>query len=131
MKELLSSNKQLRQFGLVIGFGFPIIIGYLVPLISGHVFKSWTLFVALPTFILSFLRPSLLFYPYKLWMRVGEILGIINSHLILSLVFFLVLLPIAILIKVFGYDPLKIKKININSYRINKPNHKIDLRKIF
>ena len=52
MKELLSSNKQLRQFGLVIGFGFPIIIGYLVPLISGHVFKSWTLFVALPTFIL-------------------------------------------------------------------------------
>ena len=131
MKEVFTSNKQLREFGFVIGFGFPIIIGYLVPLISNHGFKSWTLFVALPTFILALLRPSLLFYPYKLWMRIGEILGIINSHLILGLVFFLVLQPISIVMRFFGYDPLKVKKTNISSYRTDKQNHKIDLKKIF
>ena len=123
MKQFFTTNKQLRDFGFVIGFGFPIIIGYLVPLIIGHTFKSWTLFIALPTLILALLRPSLLLYPYKIWMRIGEILGIINSHLILGLVFFLVLQPIAILMKFFNYDPLKLKKIKVNSYRVDKQNN--------
>ena len=39
------SNKQLKEFGILIGFGFPIFIGWLIPLISGHFFKIWTLYI--------------------------------------------------------------------------------------
>ena len=33
--------------------------------------------------------------------------------------------------KIFGYDPLKIKKLNVISYRVKKDNNKVDLTKIF
>ena len=38
------SKKQLRQFGLLMGFGFPIILGWIVPHLSGHDFRIWNLF---------------------------------------------------------------------------------------
>ena len=66
-------------------------------------------------------------------MKIGDILGFINSHVILGLVFFIVLLPISIFMKIFGYDPLKINKNNnkFKTYRIYNKEHKINFRKIF
>ena len=80
------SKKQLRQFGFLIGFGFPILIGWLIPVITGHLFRSWSLWVGCPALILGILKPSLLSYPYKGWMSLGLVLGWINSNLILGLV---------------------------------------------
>ena len=56
------------------------------------------------------MRPSILSYPYKLWMRLGYILGWVNSRIILGLVFLIVLQPIALIMRFLGHDPLKIKK---------------------
>ena len=125
------SKKQLRQFGFLIGFGFPIIIGWLIPVITGHLFRSWSLWVGCPALILGLLKPSLLFYPYKGWMTLGLALGWINSRIILGLVFLLVLQPIALIMKFAGHDPLKTKKNNAMSYREIKSNHKIDMRRVF
>jgi len=41
------SNKQLRDFGLLIGFGFPLIIGWFIPYVTGHEFRIWSLLVGL------------------------------------------------------------------------------------
>ena len=124
-------KKQLREFGLIIGLGFPILIGWIIPALLGHAFRIWTLWMAFPFLILGFLKPRLLFYPYKVWMALGLVLGWINSRIILGLVFFLVLQPIALIMKCVGYDPLKIKKINEISYREDKSNNKINLTKPF
>ena len=124
-------KKQLREFGLIIGFGFPILIGWIIPALLGYAFRIWTLWIALPFLILGFLKPRLLFYPYKGWMLLGLVLGWINSRIILGLVFFLVLQPIALIMKFVGYDPLKIKKSNEISYREDKSNYKINLKKPF
>ena len=124
-------KKQLREFGLIIGFGFPILIGWIIPALLGHAFRIWTLWIASPFLILGFLKPRLLFYPYKGWMALGLVLGWINSRIILGLVFFLVLQPIALIMKFVGYDPLKTKKRNEMSYRENKSNHKVNLAKPF
>jgi len=125
------SNKKLSEFGYVIGFGFPLIIGLIIPLLTGHSYKFWTLYISIISLIFAIFKPNLLFYPYCLWMKIGHILGWINSKLILSIVFLIVLLPIAIIMRTFGYDPLRSKKNNHTSYEEKKTNHEINLTKIF
>ena len=131
MKESSISKKQLREFGILIGLVFPIFIGFIIPVIGGHIFQSWTLCVGCPALIMGIAKPSLLFYPYKAWMTLGHALGWVNSRIILGLVFILVLQPIALVMKVFGYDPLRKKKCSAKSFRENKANHKINLTRIF
>ena len=125
------SKKQLREFGFLIGFGFPILIGWIIPAISGHFFRTWTLWIAIPSLIIGTLKPRLLFYPYKGWMALGLALGWINSRIILGLVYLIVLQPIALIMKIFGYDPLRKKIGTSDSYREIKESHKIDLTRIF
>ena len=130
MKETIS-KKKLREFGFLIGFGIPLIVGLFLPLIGGHGFRTWTLIVSFPVLFLGIIRPDSLFYPYKIWMKIGHILGWINSRIILGIVFIFVLQPIALIMKFFGYDPLRRKKKEHTSYRESKEGHKIDLKRIF
>ena len=125
------AKKQLREFGLLMGFSFPILIGWIIPVLGGHTFRIWTLWIAFPTLIIGIIQPGLLFYPYKGWMALGLALGWINSRIILGLVFFVVLQPIALIMKLVGYDPLKTKKRNQMSYRENKSNYRVNLTKPF
>ena len=124
-------KKQLREFGFLIGLGIPIFIGWIIPSIGGHVFKSWTLWVGIPSLLVGILKPDLLLYPYKGWMAIGHVLGWINSRIILGLVFLIVLQPIALIMRVFGYNPLREGKSKQKSYRENNAFHKIDLKRIF
>ena len=125
------SKKQLREFGLLIGFGFPVLIGWLLPLLSGYDFRAWTLFVGIPGLILGLTAPHLLQYPYRAWMALGHALGWVNSHAILGLIFILVLQPIAYIMRLNGYDPLRKKRKCCTTYRENKKNHYVDLTRIF
>ena len=111
------SIKILREFGFLISFTLPILIGWFLPAIGGHSFRVWTLWFSLPILILALIKPLMLFYPYKAWMKIGNILGWLNSHLILGLVFISVLMPISLFMKIIGYDPLRINKQNKKSYR--------------
>ena len=124
-------QKTLREFGFLIGFTFPFLIGWILPLVGGHTFRTWTIFISIPFLILAIIKPSQLLYPYKAWMKLGHILGWLNSRIILGLVFLIVLQPIALIMRVFGHDPLKTKKLDQKSYREIKNNQKINLKKIF
>ncbi len=124
-------KKTLRQFGFLICFAFPFLIGWFLPLLGGHPFRVWTLFISMPAGILGILRPGLLLYPYRAWMKLGHILGWVNSRIILGLVFFIVLQPIAFIMRILGHDPLRTKKFAQESYREIKTNHKVNLNKIF
>ena len=125
------SKKQLRDFGILIGIILPILIGWIIPQIFGHSFRSWTLWIGIPIFTIGIISPKLLYYPYKIWMGLGFALGFLNSRIILGLVFFLVLQPIALFMRLSGYDPLKTKKKKVISYRENKDSYKVDLTRIF
>jgi len=130
MKEIIS-KKQLREFGLLIGFGFPILIGWLLPSLFGHQFRTWTLWIGVPGLLIGFTSPRLLHYPYKGWMLLGQVLGWINSHIILGLVFIFVLQPIAYIMRLTGYDPLKTKRKAEKTYREVRKDKNIDLKRIF
>ena len=125
------SRKQLREFGILLGICLPFLLGFVIPFFTGHSLRLWTLWLGLSFLILGVIKPRLLLYPYKSWMYIGNCLGWINSRIILGIVFLLVLLPISLIMKLFGYDPLKIKKVNQNSYREKKMNYISDLTRIF
>ena len=125
------NKKELRNFSFLIGLGFPTIIGLIIPLIYGHEFREWTLWIGGSSIFLGILKPALLTYPYIAWMKIGHILGRINSPIILGLLFILVVQPIAIIMKIFKYDPLRKNFENKNSYREIRTNEKIDLTRIF
>ena len=118
MKEIIS-KKQLKEFSFVFGLGLPIVIGIIIPLISGHDLRTWTFWVGFITLIIGSLKPRFLLYPYKVWMWLGHVLGWLNSRIILGLVFLIVLQPIALIMKINGYDPLKKKKSNLLMDYIN------------
>ena len=130
MKEIIS-KKELREFGLLIGFGFPIMIGWLLPSLFGHQFRLWTLWIGVPGLLIGFTAPRLLHYPYKGWMLLGHVLGWINSHIILGVVFIFVLQPIAYIMRLTGYDPLKTKRKVGKTYREVRKDKNIDLKRIF
>ena len=130
MKETIS-KKQLREFGLLIGIGFPLLIGLVIPAIGGHEFRPWTLWIGLPGLCLSIVAPKLLIFPYKGWIAIGHALGWLNSHIILGLIFLIVLQPIAFSMRLFGYDPLKRRRYVQSSYRENRQSHRTDLNRIF
>ena len=124
-------KKTLREFGFLISFMFPFLIGWILPLIGGHAFRTWTLWLGIISLILAISKPRLLMYPYRAWMKLGHILGWVNSRIILGLVFLIVLQPIALIMRIFGHDPLRTKKFSQKSYRELKTNHKVNLKKIF
>lgn len=125
------SNRQLRDFGFLIGFGLPLIIGWLIPSVTGHAFRAWTLWISIPTLVIGLLSPRILQKPYQIWIQLGHLLGYVNSRIILGIVFLVVLQPIAFVMKAFGYDPLRSKKSNLVSFKERKEGSKVDLTRIF
>ena len=125
------TTKKLREFGYLIGIGMPLLVGTIIPLVGGHSVRIWTFIFGSIFILFGAIYPNILFYPYLAWMKLGLFLGWINSKLILGLIFFLVLQPIALIMKLFGYDPLRLKKSNKKSYKEYRKNISIDLKKIF
>ena len=125
------NKKQLIEFGILLGIGFPFFIGWLIPFFHGNDFKIWSLFIGLPFVLISFIKPSLLRIFYKKWIKLGNILGFLNSHVILGFIFFFVLLPISIFMKILGHDPLNKSFSAIKTYKVENKNYKTNLNKIF
>jgi len=96
---------QLRSFGLLMG-GVLGIIGIWPLVWRGDEVLVWALvssgLVALPAVV----WPAMLRPVYTLWMRVGAVLGWVNTRIILSLGFYFVFTPIAMMMRVLGKDPL-------------------------
>ncbi|MDK9723932.1 MAG: SxtJ family membrane protein [Sterolibacteriaceae bacterium MAG5] len=96
-----------RNFGFVIA-AFLAIIG-LWPLASGSGVRIWALLPAAAFLVLALLRPQALSGLNRLWMRLGVLLNRIVSPLALGAVFFLTVLPIGVLMRLGGKDPLRLR----------------------
>lgn len=125
------NKKELRNFGIVVGILFPLLIGFVLPYFVGHQFRYWTLIIGLPLIIIGLISPKNLKIFYQIWIKIGNFLAFINSKIILAIIFILVVQPIALIMKIVGYDPLKRKTNALLSYREVRKNDKIDLEKIF
>ena len=96
-----------RGFGLVF-FCFFLIVATL-PLLSGETPRLWALAVAFIFVVLALVRPVVLSPLNKLWFQFGLLLGKIVSPIVMSLVFFLTVLPTGIIMRLLGKDLLNRK----------------------
>ena len=100
----VSSN---RSFGLVFFVVF-LIIG-LWPLLDGGQFKIWSLFFSLFFLVLGLLNSKLLTPLNLLWTKFGILLGNVFAPIVMSFIFFLIVTPIGLLVRIMGRDLLRTK----------------------
>jgi len=96
-----------RTFGLVIA-GVCLVVA-LGPLRHGHAPRWWVLAVAGVFSLIALLRPVLLARLNRLWTRLGVLLGKVASPIALGVLFYGVITPVAIVIRLTGNDPLRLK----------------------
>ena len=107
-----------RSFGVVF-FVFFLAIGF-YPLINQKSISFWFIGISLIFLILGLLNSSLLTPLNKIWFKFGILLGKIISPLVMGVIFFIVVTPIGILMKIFRKDLLNLKFNNQKSYWIAK-----------
>lgn len=91
--------KDLKSFGLLMSWAFPLFIGIIAPWLIGLPPQWWTLWVSLFFISLALVAPTLLYWPHKVWMFVAGIIGFINTRLLLGATFYLIIFPIGVLLK--------------------------------
>tara|TARA_Y100000996_G_scaffold310788_1_gene247239 strand:- start:576 stop:962 length:387 start_codon:yes stop_codon:yes gene_type:complete len=124
--EKLPSN---RNFGIVFFLVFLLIAFY--PLtFSGEIFKSF-LVISLIFLILGLLNSKILTPLNKLWFKFGIFLGKIISPLIMGLIFFFVVTPIGLTMRLLGKDILNLKYNKNKSYWIKKNGPKSKMKNQF
>ncbi|PCK08158.1 MAG: hypothetical protein COA42_10575 [Alteromonadaceae bacterium] len=114
-----------RSFGWVFAAVFAIIAG-LAYYKSGKILY-WSVGVAVVLGVITLIKPSL-FKPFNfVWFKFGMLLGHIIAPLVMMLIFFLVVTPIGLLMRLFGKDPLRLKrKADQNTYWITRPPESSD-----
>ncbi len=122
----ISSN---RSFGIVFFVVFLIIA--LFPLINDGNIRLWSLFVSLAFLVLGLLNSKFLSPLNKIWFKFGLFLGKIISPIVMGLIFFLVVTPIGILMRILKKDLLNLKMNNNKSYWIEKSGPKSKMRNQF
>ena len=127
MKKIkISSN---RSFGIVFCAFFLIVSLY--PLINEEPIRYWSLIVSIIFLILGILNSNILSPLNKAWFKFGLFLGKIVSPIVMGIIFFAVVTPIALILKIMGKDLLNLKKSKINSYWIAKTGPKSKMKNQF
>ena len=111
----IGSNK---SFGIVFFVVFVLIAFY--PLVNHEAVRLWALITALIFLILGLINSSFLTPLNLLWFKFGMLLGRVVSPIIMGLVFFGVVTPTGLIMKIFKKDLLKLKRSEKKSYWIER-----------
>lgn len=104
----LPSNK---KFGLFFAIIFFILATYFFYL-NNQIASSSLLILSIIFLITSLLKPNLLLPLNKLWMKLGISLGMIFNPIVMGILFFGLITPYAIMMRIMGRDVLHLKKSN-------------------
>ena len=111
----ISSN---RSFGFVFFVVFFVIS--LWPILSENEIRIWSLILSVIFLILGILNSKILTPLNKVWFRFGIFLGNFIAPIVMGIVFFLVVTPTGILVKLFKKDLINLKKNNDKTYWVEK-----------
>jgi hypothetical protein len=118
-----------RSFGIVFCIVFLIIALY--PLINNEGIRIWSIIISLVFLILGLIDSKILSPLNKLWFKFGILLGKIISPLVMGIIFFLVVTPIGILMKILKKDLLNLNYNNNKTYWIEKNEPKSKMKNQF
>tara|TARA_B100000035_G_C20906012_1_gene511673 strand:- start:409 stop:798 length:390 start_codon:yes stop_codon:yes gene_type:complete len=118
-----------RSFGVVFFIVFLIISLY--PLIYNDSARIWSLFISAIFLVLGLMNSKLLNPLNKIWFKFGLFLGKIISPVVMGVIFFCIVTPIGLLMKLLKKDLLNLKFNKNNSYWINKTGPKSKMKNQF
>tara|TARA_B100000787_G_scaffold168090_1_gene156172 strand:- start:1533 stop:1916 length:384 start_codon:yes stop_codon:yes gene_type:complete len=124
--KIISSNK---SFGLVFFIVFLIVALY--PLLDGESVRVWSVILSIIFLILGLLNSSILSPLNKIWFKFGILLGNVISPIVMGLVFFIVVTPTAVLMRIFKKDLLSLKKNNNKTYWVDRTGPKSKMKNQF
>ena len=122
----ISSN---RSFGVLFAFVFSLVAFW--PILNQNEIRIWSLIIAIAFLILGFLNSKLLTPLNKIWFRFGIFLGNFISPIIMGIIFFFVVTPTGLIMKLFNRDLINLKKSNKKSYWIEKKDIKSSMKNQF
>ena len=122
----ISSN---RSFGIVFFIVFFLIALY--PLTYSGELRIWSAIISLIFLILGLINSNILAPLNKLWFKFGIFLGKIITRIIMGIIFFLVVTPIGLLMRLLGKDLINLKYNNNKSYWIEKNGPKSKMKNQF
>ena len=100
-------KQELRKFGLIFAGMFILFFALLLPWIWDKSSPMWPWIVAAVFVATALLVPMVLGPVYRLWMKIGHVLGWINTRIILGIMFFLMFAPVALLLRLLRKDMLR------------------------
>ena len=122
----ISSN---RSFGIVFFLFFLIVA--LWPMINKADIRLWSLVISIIFLILGVINSKILTPINKLWFKFGLFLGKIVSPLVMGAIFFLVVTPTGIIMRLMRKDLLNLKKNNSKTYWLEKKNENNSMKNQF
>ena len=118
-----------RSFGIVF-FIFFLIVGTYPIFFQGEL-RIWSLIVSIIFLLLGIINSRFLTPLNLLWFKFGMLLGRIVSPIVMGLVFFLVVTPTGLIMRILNKDLLRLKKKNIKTYWIERSSIKSDMKNLF
>ena len=125
-KKLQNSN---RNFGIL--FFIVFLIYALWPLLNNSQLKLWSLITAIVFLLLGFFIPKSLEPLNKTWIKFGELLGRVISPVVMAIIFFAIVTPTGLLMRLMGKDLLKLKSSKNNSYWIKRKKNVGSMKRQF
>jgi predicted membrane protein len=119
MHEIIELDKKgLREFGLVGGTIVAVVFGFVLPILRHHSLSIVPWIIALVLWVWAIVAPATLNVVYQIWMRIGLVLGWIQTRIILGVLFYAMLTPIGLIRRLWNRDPMMQRfEANLPSYR--------------
>ena len=103
MKLVESSNvKELRKFALMMMWAIPLLFMVIFPWIFDSAVLWWSLLASVIAGALHLFYPKGIYPFYRIWMAIAFVIGWINTRVILALIFYIIIFPTGILLRIFG-----------------------------
>ena len=118
-----------KSFGIVF-FLFFLIVS-IFPLFKDGNIRIWPLIIAIIFLLLGLLNSKILTPLNKIWFKFGILLGNVISPIVMGLVFFIVVTPTAVLMRIFKKDLLSLKKNNNKTYWVDRTGPKSKMKNQF
>ena len=115
---MLNKKNSNRTFGILFFLLF-LLVG-LWPITNNENLRWWSIVISLIFLFLGCINSNLLTPLNKIWIKIGEVLGKIIAPIVMAIIYFVVITPIAIFLKLFRKDLLKIKFNSTTTYWIKR-----------
>jgi len=99
------TTKDLRQFGLLVGGVFAV-IGLWPLVFRSEPLRLWAMLLGSLLIVLGAVVPQSLKQVHSGWMKIGHVLGAINTRIILGIIYYLLIPPMGLVMRLMGKDPM-------------------------